>query len=206
MIKPMVCKNPSKPETHESFVSGAMAGGISLTAVYPFYVVQTRMLVAPVETYTGIPHAFQRTIKEGGVMQLYRPGYDASIMRILPSRGLALTTMEMCRQNFVPEGQRPTVMQTLGFGTLAAVVSETVTHPLRLCAISLQTQGLAGRPMLYRNVFDCLQQSYKSGVEIAGRRGGVKALMSGWSANMMKNIPANAITFAVADQVVRVLR
>jgi hypothetical protein len=51
----------------------------------------------------------------------------------------------------------------------------------------LQAQGVGGRPVLYDGIFACMAGVVKEG--------GVMALYTGCTANVMKMAPAQAITF-----------
>ena len=62
-IKEKVCKNVSRPTTIERLISGAVAGIISSTIIYPLEITKTRLAIAPPGTYNGIVNTMQTIIK-----------------------------------------------------------------------------------------------------------------------------------------------
>jgi hypothetical protein len=53
LLKDKVCADPSRPTMSDKFLLGSVAGAASMSAVYPLYVVQSRMAAAPASR--GVP-------------------------------------------------------------------------------------------------------------------------------------------------------
>jgi len=160
------------------------------------YVVQNRLLVMPNGYYKGIGDVFRKTYSEGG-LKAFTGGYGASFVRIIPYKGIDMAGYSVLRDHFCPEGDCTTV-QSLQFGAMASMVSQTVTHPLLVARTRLQVQGLDGRPVLYRGMVEALSKTYAEG--------GARALMGGWLPSMLKNVPAIAIQFAVCERMLSMFR
>ena len=54
----------------EKFLCGSAAGTLSMTMVYPMYVIQNRMLVAPEGHYKGLIDCVRQTVKHEGFKAL----------------------------------------------------------------------------------------------------------------------------------------
>lgn len=184
MLKPKIAADPHNMTTSERFICGATAGAMAMTLVYPLYTVQNRLLVAPSGFYTSILDVFRKTHAEGGIMA-FASGYNVSLIRIIPYKGIDLAGYSSLRDYFCPDGKIG-VFQSLGFGSLASAISQTVTHPLLVARTRLQCQGVAGRPIEYDGMLDVLKKTYQ--------KGGARALMGGWIPSMAKNVPAVAVT------------
>ena len=73
------------------------------------------------------------------------------------------------------------------FGALAGAAAQTAVFPIELAQRRLQAQGLAGAPVLYRGMLDCIAQIV--------RKEGPRALYSGLLPNYGKLVPAAAVSF-----------
>jgi solute carrier family 25 phosphate transporter 23/24/25/41 len=197
IYKPYFSSDPKHMTLLEKFACGAAAGATAMTLVYPMYVIQNRLLVAPEGHYKGIVDAFSKTFREEGA-RAFAGGYSASFVRILPYKGIDMSLYSVLRDMFVPEDKNITTAQSLLFGAAASSVSQTVTHPLLVARTRLQCQGYAGRPVLYKGLVDCLR--------LTVQRDGARALMAGIGPSMGKNVPAIAIQFATCEKILQALR
>lgn len=82
-------------------------------------------------------------------------------------------------------------LPTMSFGAAAGAAAQTVVFPIEMVQRRLQLQGMAGNPVLYKNMVDAM-------VKIA-RKEGVPALYAGLLPNYLKLIPAAAISFYVYE-------
>ena len=73
------------------------------------------------------------------------------------------------------------------FGAAAGAAAQTVVFPIEMIQRRLQAQGMAGSPVLYKNMVD-------AAVKIV-RKEGLRALYAGLVPNYGKLIPAAAISF-----------
>ena len=164
-----------------------------MTAVYPMYVVQNRLLVSPTGYYKGMLDCFARCYKEEG-LRVFSQSYTVSSVRILPYKGIDMGLYGFMREKLVSEGEIPSVPLSLVMGGSASCVSQTVTNPLPLARTGLQCQGGFGREIIYNNFVEVLSQTYSTG--------GFTSLFRGLFPSMCKNVPAVAIQFAVFEKAI----
>ena len=63
-------------------------------------------------------------------------GYVPGVLRAFPSKGVELMAYNTMCETFVQPGEQPTVAQSLAFGAVSAVMSQSLTMPL----LSLRTK------------------------------------------------------------------
>lgn len=198
----------------QKFVCGASAGVISMTMVYPMYVVQNRMMVAQEGLYSSIRDCIVQTYRQEG-LKAFSQGYLPSLIRIIPYKGIDLAGYAMLRDFLVSPGEVPSTIQSLSFGAAASCISQTVTHPLLLARTKLQCQGDAiGRPLKYKSMWDAIAKTFMRGYTPQVQNPtshaktifhGIRMLWSGWAPSMAKNVPAIAIQFAVYEKTLEAL-
>ena len=201
MLTSIVRKDKKTPLTlPQKFMCGAGAGILSMTAVYPMYVVQNRLMVAKEGLYTSIFDCIRKTYRAEGI-RAFSQGYVPSFVRIIPYKGIDLAGYHILREQFVTPGEMPSKFQSLSFGAIAACVSQTVTHPLLLARTKLQCQGDAmGRPIKYKNMADAVHKTFMKGYRNGNVFKGFVSLWAGWVPSMAKNVPAIAIQFCVYEE------
>ena len=201
MLTSIVRKDKKTPLTlPQKFMCGAGAGILSMTAVYPMYVVQNRLMVAKEGLYTSIFDCIRKTYRAEGI-RAFSQGYVPSFVRIIPYKGIDLAGYHILREQFVTPGEMPSKFQSLSFGATAACVSQTVTHPLLLARTKLQCQGDAmGRPIKYKNMVDAVHKTFMKGYRSGNVFRGFVSLWAGWGPSMAKNVPAIAIQFCVYEE------
>ena len=91
---------------------GAGAGILSMTAVYPMYVVQNRLMVAKERLYTSIFDCIRKTYRAEGI-RAFSQGYVPSFVRIIPYKGIDLAGYHILREQFVTPGEMPSKLQSL---------------------------------------------------------------------------------------------
>lgn len=201
MYIPLVCNDVSQPTFRENCTVGALAGLTAQVLLYPMELIKTRMAVADAHEYRGILDCFRQSIRKGGVRELYT-GLTANAIGIIPHRGLEMGTFftleRIARRAFHQDRDThhtshstrtpplPLAL-TLLISFAASMVSQIVTYPLNLARTKLQTQGVNGRPLLYRGVGHCMQSVV--------REHGVRGLFAGIGPNMMKSVPASMIMY-----------
>lgn len=211
ILKSLIQEKGGEPlSLGQKFACGALAGIISMTTVYPMYVVQNRMMVASEGLYSSIYDCVKQTYRKEG-LAAFKQGYGPSFVRIIPYKGIDMAGYNIMREFFVDEGEVPTTAQSLAFGATASAISQTVTHPLLLARTKLQCQGESmGRPVKYHGMIHAISSTFTKGLTISKlsntfctyRNGlaGFRALWSGWVPSMVKNVPAIAIQFAVYEK------
>lgn len=221
---PLVCADVSKPTFGENCAVGSLAGLSAQALLYPMEVVKTRMAVADAHEYGGIMDCFRQSIQRGGVRDLY-VGLFANAVGIIPHRGLEMGTFftleRIVRQRYFSSPRHEVsnttkysskssssssnhkstplpIYATLGISFTASLVSQVVTYPLNLVRTKLQTQGVNGRPVLYKGIADCVTQVW--------REEGARGLFSGIVPNMMKSLPASMLMYLTFSSVMNALQ
>jgi hypothetical protein len=176
-----------------------------MSATFPLYVAQTRMSIVEKGKFKGLADCLLQTIRQEGFSALFK-GYDAAILRVFPECGISLMGYMTLREHYVPEGQTPTVYQSLLFGALSSTVSQTVAAPMLTARTRLMTQGASmGRPVLYNNVFDAFRKIVYGDVTLKIPAEGYRALYRGHPAYLLKMIPGTAIQFAAFEVISKFL-
>ncbi|WOL14974.1 mitochondrial substrate carrier family protein B-like isoform X1 [Canna indica] len=132
-------------------LGGGLAGLTAATMTYPLDLVRTR-LSAQTNTmyYRGISHALCTICRDEGIRGLYK-GLGATLLGVGPSLAINFCAYETLRSHWQVE--RPCdspVLVSLASGSLAGIVSSTVTFPLDLVRRRKQLEGAAGRAPVYK--------------------------------------------------------
>lgn len=205
-VKARVCRDPRCPSGQERLVAGAAAGFVSCLAIYPMEVIKTRMAVAKQGQFGSIAACVRATVKHEGLSALYK-GLAASLVGIVPYSAIDLalysTLKEWCIRG---RGERELpVVTLLGCGAASSAVAQIITYPLALAKTRMQVAGMGGRsprvrieyglaPVVrpeYSGLLDCLRQTV--------RGEGVRGLYAGLVPNMLKAVPAVAISYTVFE-------
>lgn len=192
-LKQFICVDPDNITIFERFAAGAGAGVTAQAVVYPLEMVKTRMVLAAAGQYRNPMHCAATIMRCEGPLTLYR-GVVASLAGIVPYAGVDLSVYSMLKDRYEDAwpDREPSLPTLLAFGATATMAGQFVSYPLQLVRTRLQADGMAGRPPRYRGVIDCLRQAS------TGSRG-LLGLYTGLGANMMKSVPAMAISYATYE-------
>jgi len=192
------------PPPGESFVSGAVAGGLATTATYPLDLLRTRFAAQGRERiYRSLFGSIKDIAKHEGPAGFFR-GCSAAVVQIVPYMGLFFTAYE---------GLRPTMshLDSLPFGTndaaagvVASVLAKTGVFPLDLVRKRLQVQGPTRTRYVHRNI-----PEYKGVVRTITmilRAHGVRGLYRGLTVSLFKAAPASAVTMWTYERVLKLLQ
>lgn len=197
--KSLLVEDVKFPTLLEKFTCGGLAGFTSMTLTYPLFVAQARIAVAERSRYSGLVDCLNKTVRVEGIRGLLR-GYDAAALSVAPERGISLMAYMTLRDNFVEEGQCPTLLQSLSFGAISSFVAQTVTAPMQTIMVRLMTQGESfGRPVVYHNALDCFRKTVRGAPRLNLPAEGYRALFRGLPAHLLKMIPGTAIQFAAFE-------
>ncbi len=83
----------------------------------------------------------------------------------------------------------PTIIKTIGLGTISGVVATLATYPLDTIRKRFQFGG--GADLAYKNSLQCVKQTWNSG--------GIKGFYAGLVPTLIKIAPAAAVQFSVYD-------
>jgi len=187
-------------------VAGSLAGATSVTLTYPLDFVRTR-LAYQVKTrrYQGILHVLSDTIKNEGVLAIYK-GFGPTILGIIPYAGISFSTYEtlkiLTNQHFKENVIDPTtksfkIRYKLLFGAIAGAMAQTVAYPLDVIRRRMQLYGLSTELPLYRNSFHAIMSILKAD--------GFKGLFVGLSINYIKVAPSMSISFVTYEAMKKIL-
>jgi solute carrier family 25 phosphate transporter 23/24/25/41 len=207
--KAIVSSDPDNVTVGERFLAGAAAGVCAQTLVYPLEITKTRMALSVKGEFSGILSCVASTVQTGGLRGLYR-GLLPSTLGIIPYSGVDLAVFWTLRAKWLEAhpstAEGPHFVTLLGFGALSSTAGQLASYPLQLVRTRLQASGLPG---LHGKDYP----SYPGGIsqvfaEIV-REEGFLGLYRGLGPNMLKALPAAAVSYAtfaaVKDRMDRIL-
>lgn len=142
-IKRLIRQNENRPMSiYERFAAGAIAGGISQSAIYPMEVLKTRLALRKTGQYSSIVDAAQKIYKNEGVRSFYR-GYLPNLIGILPYAGIDLAVYETLKNKYLSqyENEQPSFWVLLACGSISSTLGQVCSYPLALVRTRLQAQG-----------------------------------------------------------------
>ena len=171
-----------------NFTTGAVAGAVGVSVVYPIDLVKTRMqnqrkTVVGEVMYKNSFDCFKKVIKNEGVFGLYR-GLTPQLMGVAPEKAVKLTVNEFSRGLMQNSNGELTFAAELIAGGSAGLCQVVFTNPLEIVKIRLQVQGEAAAA-------GAVKQSPMAIVRSLGLRGLYKGAHACW----LRDIPFSAIYF-----------
>lgn len=196
--------NPKHKLTFSQLIiSGTCAGLFQTCITYPLETVRTRLSMGKGlgASYDGIADVFVRTIKTEGISGLYK-GLGPTLVTGSPYVGLQMSGFELLLRErrrigeLIGTEQKYVVFlyencYLLFAGALAGITAQTLTYPGDTVRRRMQTNGMLGKPKVYKNSVDCFTRII--------RQEGVRKLYAGLSANLVRAIPGAAIQFWAYD-------
>lgn len=202
--------NSSKQKENESYafflgknmlVASAAAMWAECLTI-PFDTAKVRLQIQKVEPgkeprYKGIVQTCRVISAEEGVIKLWN-GIAPGLQRQFIFAGLRIGLYTPIRDLIcgpLPEGVNPTLVQKIMAGFATGAIGITIANPTDLVKVKMQGQGVAvleGKPLLYKNSFDCYRRLVAEG--------GIANLWTGIGPNIMRNCIVNAAELASYDQ------
>lgn len=140
-VKRFIRGDSNRPLTiFERFVSGAVAGCVSQTAIYPLEVLKTRLAIRKTGQYSGAVDAAKKIYATEGLRTFYR-GYIPNLLGIIPYAGIDLAVYETLKRQYLSStnGQQvPQVWLLLACGSTSSTIAQVVSYPLALVRTKLQ--------------------------------------------------------------------
>lgn len=171
-----------------NIASGGIAGGISLTMVYPLDFARTRLGAdigkGPGERqFKGLKDCFTKIIKTDGIRGLYR-GYSISIIGIIPYRAAYFglfdsgKTVKVIKENLLCK---------FLFAQMVTMTAGLVSYPFDTVRRRLMMQsGLQGGvTQQYTGTIDCFNKILK--------KEGSKAFFKGAFSNVLRGVGASMV-------------
>lgn len=169
------------------FLSGATAGIISYTSIYPLETIRTKISVQNNgQQYRGIVDCFSKSVKQEGFLSLYR-GSLISAIGMIPFQGLNFLTYHHLDEHYNTEKNS---LKTLFFGSWSGIVSVSCTYPFDTIKRRLQLSGEMGNPK-YRGIAHCCKYILENH--------GIKGLYRGLLPTYTKILPANGLYFFIIE-------
>ncbi|CAI7893867.1 unnamed protein product [Closterium sp. NIES-53] len=176
-------------------LSGAVAGGVSRTAVAPLETVRTHMMCADVGSVAAngsMTRVFKWVVEKEGWAGLFR-GNAINVLRVAPSKAIEMFTYETVKRALTPT---PGLPAPLPFplplpissiaGSSAGIASTVLMYPLELVKTRLTVS-----PHLYRGFLHAFHRIV--------REEGVGALYRGLAPSVMGVIPYSGANFFAYD-------
>ena len=185
------------PGYAESFVSGALAGGVATTVTYPLDLLRTRFAAqGSVKIYTGLYGACKDIMRDEGTPGFFR-GLSAAIGSIVPYMGLFFTSYEFFHGH-IGGTTLPFSSGDAGAGVLASVLAKTFTFPLDLVRKRLQIQGPTREKYIHTNV--PVYKGVWRGLYAIYKSQGIRGWYRGLTVSLLKAAPASAVTMYVYER------
>ncbi|XP_071053617.1 calcium-binding mitochondrial carrier protein SCaMC-2-B isoform X5 [Onthophagus taurus] len=185
---------------YERFIAGALAGGISQTAIYPLEVLKTRLALRKTGQFKGIVDAAYKIYSLEGLRSFYR-GYIPNMLGIAPYAGIDLAVYETLKRKYLKthsSEEQPSFWMLLACGSVSSTLGQLSSYPLALVRTRLQAQVVT--PTMDRANMT-MTGVFRTIIE----REGVLGLYRGITPNFIKVMPAVSISYVVYEYTSRIL-
>lgn len=192
------------PPALESFVSGAVAGGLATASTYPLDLLRTRFAAQGTERiYTSLLASVRDIARSEGPAGFFR-GCSAAVGQIVPYMGLFFATYESLRPVLSGLENMPFGSGDAAAGVIASVLAKSGVFPLDLVRKRLQVQGPTRTLYVHRNIPE--YRGVFSTIAMIVRTQGVRGLYRGLTVSLIKAAPASAITMWTYERSLKLLR
>lgn len=188
----------SRSKAVDAVVIGGVAGMIAAATTYPLDYVRGRLTLQHrgFERYRGAVDGLRKSIAEEGGMSIYR-GLFPTLLGVFPYVGLSFAMYEMLRPVLprLNDGSgRPTPSSAIIGGALASATGQFAAYPLDTIRRRMQVAGFAeGCEIGNGGVIQ--------GMKNIVNREGIRGLFRGLTPNLLKVMPASAVSFLVYEQI-----
>ncbi|KAL3467324.1 mitochondrial carrier domain-containing protein [Aspergillus heterothallicus] len=199
------------PQPVESFVSGAVAGGVATASTYPLDLLRTRFAAqgsGEHRVYGSLFTSVREIATHEGAAGFFR-GCSAAVGQIIPYMGLFFATYETLRPVMASVSQGDMLPLPPGSGdavagVVASVLAKTGVFPLDLVRKRLQVQGPTRALYVHRNIPE--YRGVFSTVAMICRTHGVRGLYRGLTVSLLKAAPASAVTMWTYERALKFLQ
>ncbi|KAJ8918543.1 hypothetical protein NQ315_013048 [Exocentrus adspersus] len=183
--------NPESLATHA--FAGAAAGLAQSFICSPVELAKSRLQISD-SSGKGPVDCLRKIYALEGIKGVFR-GLGITAGREIPAFATYFFTYELLTRS---ENNLPiSTWSMLLAGGFAGVASWTVTYPIDTIKSKMQVDGALSSTTQYKNSYDCLKQTLKSG--------GVPSLFRGLTPTILRAFPVNAVTFTVVTWTMRIL-
>jgi len=177
-------------KTFKQILCGGAAGTIARTTVAPIdrikILMQTAFVQKKTHLYGSMGQTTRQIIKDEGITGLWR-GNFTNCVRVAPHAAVQFVTYDKIKIALIGSSDgKMSVPQRLLAGSLSGVAAATVTQPLDVVRIRLQTD-----PEVKGKVANA--------VRLMWSEGGVVSFYKGWTPAMLSLAPFIAVNFATFD-------
>ncbi|KAJ5091115.1 hypothetical protein NUU61_005985 [Penicillium alfredii] len=192
------------PPSAESFVSGAVAGGLATAATYPLDLLRTRFAAqGPDRIYHSLRASVADIARYEGMPGFFR-GCSAAVAQIVPYMGLFFTTYEALRPAMASWDSLPFGTGDAAAGVVASVLAKTGVFPLDLVRKRLQVQGPTRTRYVHRNIPE--YHGVVRSITMILRTHGVRGLYRGLTVSLLKAAPASAVTMWTYERALKIIQ
>jgi len=181
--------------------AGMLAGLSAQIATYPLDTVRARLTVDASGKLGGMFTALAHIVRTEGLGALYK-GIFPTLCGSVPYVGIEFSVYGTLKQtSFVPRDPQTgqlTVPGKLLCGACAAITGQTITYPFDLVRRRMQVEGYSANMRKYTGLIDAVSSIFKNE--------GFFAFYRGLLPNYLKSVPAVAITWAVYEETMQMLR
>ncbi|XP_030649751.1 mitochondrial thiamine pyrophosphate carrier [Chanos chanos] len=180
------------PTVH--FVCGGLAACSATVACQPLDTLRTRLAAqGEPKIYRNLRHAVSTMYHKEGILTFYR-GLTPTLVAVFPYAGLQFFFYNVLNRLIASRSKRSKgSLQSLVSGSIAGVISKTMTYPFDLFKKRLQVGGFEeariqfGQVRTYRGFADCM-------VQIA-KEEGLRGFFKGLSPSLVKAAVSTGLTF-----------
>uniref|UniRef100_A0A5K3F9C2 EF-hand domain-containing protein n=2 Tax=Mesocestoides corti TaxID=53468 RepID=A0A5K3F9C2_MESCO len=204
------------------FVSGSLAGVTAQTAVYPMEVLKTRMCLRKTGQYSSVIDCAKQIYAELGVRGFFR-GYVVNFFGAIPYAGIELATYEWLKSAYIhrymsqilrlsprvfPDSQSASLYlhppsHTIPFiAATASMLGIVTTYPVALLRAKMQASCHWKQPIFGEGV-PHPPLTVPSLLRAIWRDDGVVGFYRGLGANLIKVLPATAISMLTYETIRR---
>ncbi|CAF0941266.1 unnamed protein product [Rotaria sordida] len=208
-IKKVVKKIQNKDLTAETtigerFISGAAAGFLSQTAVYPLDVLKVRLCLRRTGEFSNWADAIKRIYRFEGPQAFWR-GYVLNQIGIVPYAGFDLACYESLKRLYITTHNNcePPIYIVLGCGAISSFTGQMVTYPISLLRIRRQGQIVPLPHMDQSKAHPLLP--VPTVIKEIWHNEGLVGFYRGLILNMLKVVPAVSISYLVYETVLKAL-
>lgn len=209
-VKRFIRGDSNRPLTiFERFVSGAVAGCVSQTAIYPLEVLKTRLAIRKTGQYSGVFDAAKKIYVNEGVRTFYR-GYIPNLLGIIPYAGIDLAVYETLKRHYLSStnGQQvPQVWLLLACGSTSSTLAQVVSYPLALVRTKLQAMKVQTANVsvnaggILAHAPHIKEHTMTSMFKKIIREEGFTGLYRGITPNFIKVLPAVSISYITYETI-----
>ena len=176
-------------KVYNSFISGATAGMISYTAIYPLETIRSKMTVnidSSNQSYNNVFSTLKNTYRKNGISRLYN-GWQISVLGMIPYQGITFMTYNTLRDKF---NQEKNNISSVIIGSIAGISAVTCTYPFDVIKRKYHLSGEMGNKK-FINYRDIVKNTYNNY--------GIVGFYRGIFSCYAKIAPSSALFFLTAE-------